>query len=109
MFVLEDVNSMGCWKECVLSFTCILTGCFSWISANQRFPLTLCGTEAVLDGVTGATGRTKYIYCDYGCLASLLTCMLELNMQAFCCPPYGQPNDQRGRQTRFLHGCASSC
>ena len=21
--------------------------------------------------------------------------MLELNMQAFCCPPYGQPNDQR--------------
>ena len=21
--------------------------------------------------------------------------MLELNMQAFCCPPNGQPNDQR--------------
>ena len=21
--------------------------------------------------------------------------MLELNMQAFCCPPYGQPNDQQ--------------
>ena len=27
-------------------------------------------------------------------LASLGS-MLELNMQAFCCPPYGQPNDQR--------------
>ena len=23
------------------------------------------------------------------------TIMLELNVQAFCCPPYGQPNDQR--------------
>ena len=36
------------------------------------------------------------------CMCRVATCrfcqdtasMLELNMQAFCCPPYGQPNDQ---------------
>ena len=46
---------------------------------NARLELTLM--------VTVQVRNRRAVAC---CGAS----MLELNMQAFCCPPYGQPNDQ---------------
>ena len=37
-------------------------------------------------------------------LPALPNSMLELYMQAFCCPPYGQPNDQRVGRPGYLYG-----
>ena len=60
--------------------------CDCWCSLGQK----LAGTVVSLVSVPYAVVFLWGVKLEVS-----LRSMLELNMQAFCCPPYGQPNDQR--------------
>ena len=55
--------------------------------------------DGIVSNLMQVVQRKSPLVADvlYRCLLLFIggSNMLELNMQAFCCPPYGQPSDQR--------------